>query len=152
MSCGLRNVPHLSVQIPLLVEEGDAIQGLVRSNFSDPGGRRLRGATTIVRSFLTMHGHTHAHTHTHTHTDSPPPHTCYISTSHITHLSIPTAPSLPSHCLARAGSPPASFFFPRCIMMLFMSLSVSCSRLSWPAAMLLRRYMALHHNTHVVSG
>ena len=68
MSYGLGNVPHLSIQIPLLVEEGDAIQGLVRSNFSDPGGRRLRGATTIVRSFLTMHGHTHTLIHHHLHT------------------------------------------------------------------------------------
>ena len=78
MACGLGNAPHLSVQIPLLVEEGDAIQGLVRSNISDPGGRRLQGATNLVSSFLTMHGDI---THTHVRSDSsPPPHTYYVST------------------------------------------------------------------------
>ena len=54
-------VMYLFVEIPLLVEEGEAIQGLVRSNLSYPGEKGIVKGTATASgrfSYKAMHTHT----------------------------------------------------------------------------------------------
>ena len=69
----MSDAPHLSVEIPLLEEEREAIQGLVRSNLSYPEETGI--ADMLSQVILTQNLRMHPHMPIHPCTHLPYPHT-----------------------------------------------------------------------------